>query len=491
MPITTQINRKPGRREFIAATLAAGAASSLSGTAPAENTEKWFYRAADPDFSIVDSMKESLRFTTRRCLTTYNGNLCANSTFVNPEGIPQPWHEFGELEGVGWAANAVGGAYELLWFARLFGDRRLQAIGVSVLYHALEGGFFQDDGFLRPYRDISTDNRYLNYLHQDQYDNWFCPGSSAYIALQLLWASDEVDGNLRGRLRETALQLADWLWKHVGRCENGWYPRRVQPDGSPYPFHASQTKPDPQFDCSGDGAFLIWLWTELTRRGERDCLSEVRRAVDVFQEIGGAFGSINHDTYDNRENVAYSVGFRALIRAASLLRDDSLFEWALAHCLHGLEYFEIKEDRNGVATQGLLFMEDSWDTCYLWENAEAAMAYLEAAVRTNRRDYELKGLTILRTAALHHHGPHGFLTEGVDWNNHNGQWRKLGDEKIPIHVGGAVYGDVNYTQPFLNNMHIAGPTLFYLERLARKRKTDAGVMRMDCEENDLGAMYDE
>ncbi len=212
--MNTERGRRFGRREFVGKSLVAGAA--FGGVASRGNTDSatsrvdsathdGFYRAADKDYSVVDSVVDSLRFTTRRCLTTYKGNLCANSTFVDPNGTPQPWHTFGELEGVGWAANAVGGAYELLRFARLFEDARLRAIGTSVLYHALEGGFFQDDGFLKPYRDIRDDKRYLNYLHDERYDGWFCPGSSAQIALQLLWASDELQGKLRERLRKTAL----------------------------------------------------------------------------------------------------------------------------------------------------------------------------------------------------------------------------------------------------------------------------------------------
>lgn len=444
-----------------------------------------FYRAAGKDYSIVDSMNDSLRFTTRRCLTTYRGNLCATSTFVDPEGVPAKWHEFGEMEGVGWAANAVGGAYELLSYARFFDQPRLQAIGISVLHHALEGGFFQEDGFVLPYRDIPSDKRCLNYMHNIKYENWFCPGSIAHIALQLLWASDEVEEPLRGSLQKTAVRTAEWLWKHIGRCENGWYPRRCAPDGSPANFNAWGDVPDPQFDRSGDGTYLVWLWVELTKRGIYDLRDEIRRAADTFRDIGGAFGSINHDTYDDRENVAYSVGFRCITRAANLLRDTALFEWAMSNCLHGLERFEMKEDRNGILTQGLLYMEDSWDTSYLWENAEAALAYFEAASATRIVSYEIKGLTILRTAALHHHGPHGFLTEGVDWNNHNGQWRKVKGELIPIHVGGVVYGDVNYTQPFLNNMHITAPTLYYLENLARCRRDANTIFYYDWEDNRL------
>jgi hypothetical protein len=126
------------------------------------------------------------------------------------------------------------------------------------------------------------------------------------------------------------------------------------------------------------------------------------------------------------------------------------------------------EDRNGIATKGLLFMAKSWDTAYLWESAEASLACLEAFHDTRRKAYLCDGLTILRAIARHHHGPHGFLTEGVDWNNHVGSQH---------HFDGAKYGDIKYTEPFLNNQHIAEPTLYYLEDIARR----AG-RRETCEE---------
>ena len=65
-----------------------------------------------------------------------------------------------------------------------------------------------------------------------------------------------------------------------------------------------------------------------------------------------------------------------------------------------------------------------------------------------------------RRSGQHHHGPHGFLTEGVDWNNHVGEKH---------HVGGAIYGAIRYTEPFLNNQHIPEPMLFYLQHLAKKQ----------------------
>ncbi len=111
--------------------------------------------------------------------------------------------------------------------------------------------------------------------------------------------------------------------------------------------------------------------------------------------------------------------------------------------------------------QILVFMEKSWDTAYLWENAEAALAYIEAYIDTNNQSYLADGLTILRAIAKHHHGRYGFLTEGVDWNNHVGKQH---------HFDGAEYGDIKYTEPLLNNLHIVEPTLLVikLESAARK-----------------------
>jgi hypothetical protein len=54
---------------------------------------------------------------------------------------------------------------------------------------------------------------------------------------------------------------------------------------------------------------------------------------------------------------------------------------------------------------------------------------------------------VLLAAAAHHYGDAGFLTEGVDWNNHVTRRH---------HVDGALYGAINYTEPLLNNLHLVG-----------------------------------
>ena len=241
---------------------------------------------------------------------------------------------------------------------------------------------------------------------------------------------------------------------HVGCCELRNFHEQA--------FALAETRPDSRTEAD---AAAVERQALLRPVAETD----LRQRAAVFMRAGGIFASINHDTYDPHENVAYSVAFRTLLLASRVLKDEAIREFAYEKCLRGLDQFKMAEDRNGVATKGLLYMEKSWDTSYLWENAEAALAYFEAAADTRgnpqsgSREYELDGLVILRACARHHIGPHGFLTEGVDWNNHVGQQH---------HVGKAKYGPINYTEPFLNNQHIAEPTLYYLEHLASKAAKD-------------------
>ena len=418
-----------------------------------------FYLPPEPDYTIVDSIRDSVRFATQRTLSPYRGNLRCTSSFVDPTGKAMKWHDFGTLEGPGWAANAAGGAYELYLFGRQTGDHALQRKGLHVLDHVLEDGFIDyETGFITGYRDTADEELYLNFKHDN---TWLCPGSMAKIAFQLLTFSDLLAGDRRKRARTAAAKNAAWIARNVKDAPNGWYPRRVTPDGTPYRKSALGGG-DPIFQKSGDGLFIVQLMTALTRRGMADYRATVRQKVDVFMEHDGLFGSINHDTYDEHECVAYAVAFRTLTAAAELLDDPDIRTFAYETCLAGMDRFKMKENRNGVQTKGLLYMEESWDTAYLWENAEAALAYLEAYLDTGREEYRRWGLTILRACANHHHGPHGFLTEGVDWNNHVGSQH---------HFDGAEYGDIKYTEPLLNNLHIVEPTVLAMREGLLERGT--------------------
>ena len=447
----------------------------------ADKPTRPFYQPENPGYTIVHSVLDSLRFTRTRTLRPGScGHWVSTSSFVNPEGEVMGWHDFGHLEGPGWAANTVGGAWELYRWGRWLGDRPMQQQALSCLDHVLECGFVDlDSGFIRGYRETTTGRHVLNYKHQS---DWFCPGAMAKVAYQLLRFADDLPRSdpRRASMRRLATRTANWLEAHVEPVPNGWFARRVTPAGAVY-RKSPDGGDDPLWQSSADGLFILQLQVALTERRLADYRRALREKCRVFQQAGGIFGSINHDTYDAHENVAYAVAFRTLVPAARLLQDDGLRAFAYNTCLAGLDQFKMTDDRHGVATRGLLFMEKSWDTAYLWENAEAALAYFEAAAdkradRSRARDWTLDGLTILRAAAKHHYGPHGFLTEGVDWNNHVGQQH---------HIGGAKYGAIQYTEPFLNNQHIAEPTLLYLERLAKRRTRDGQRHWFDFEGNRL------
>lgn len=456
--------------------------STVLGAALETNSTPAFYVPENPNYTILDSTLDSLRFTLTKTLrTNAQGHLESISSFVDPEGKVMDWHDFGNLEGPGWAANAVGGAYEIYLFGNLLQRAEWQGKALGILDHVLKDGFVNEtNGFIQGYRETTTGRFCLNYKHQS---DWFCPGSMAKVAYQMLLMANVLGKDERAAsLRRTAAQCAQWIQKNVEPVPNGWFPRRTTPEGRVY-RKSPDGGNDSFWQTSADGLFILQLHTGLAEAGLAYDSVMLKEKAEVFMRGGGIFGSINHDTYDPHENVAYSVAFRTLLRVSKVLKDEKIREFAYGKCLDGLDKFKMREDRNGVATKGLLYMEKSWDTAYLWENAEAALAYFEAAADlrashpAKSRQYERDGLVILRAIARHHYGPHGFLTEGVDWNNHVGQQH---------HINQALYAAIQYTEPFLNNQHIAEPTWFYLTRLAKREVKDGELFWIDFEGNRLG-----
>jgi hypothetical protein len=438
-----------------------------------------FYLAENPNYTVVESARDSVRFTLEKTLQRDGrGQLVSISSFVDPEAQVMGWHDFGHLEGPGWAANAVGGAWEIYTFGAFLGRTNWQDQALSILDHVLDAGFLDEQsGFIRAYRETTTGKFCLNYKHNS---DWFCPGSMAKIGFQLLLVADELGRSPRAdRCRAAAKRCAEWIEKHVEPVPNGWFPRRVSPDGKVY-RKSPDGGNDTYWESSADGLFILQLQAALTQRGLHDYTAALKEKTGVFMKAGGIFGSINHDTYDPNENVAFSVAFRTLLLVSGVLKDEAVRQFAYERCLAGLDQFKMKEDSHGVSTRGLLFMEKSWDTAYLWENAEAALALFEAAVDCRlrapdrSRSYELDGLTILRAISKHHYGPFGFLTEGVDWNDHVGQQH---------HIGQAKFGAIRYTEPFLNNQHIVEPTLYYLKERARSSRHDGRTQWFDLEGN--------
>jgi hypothetical protein len=468
--IAHQFARPPRSTPVFGSLIALALLAPTAAPGGSNVTQRAFYLPENPEYTVVQSALDSLRFTQGKTLKEDAcGHLVSISSFVNPQGEVMGWHDFGNLEGPGWAANAVGGAWEIYRWGRWLGDHSMQKRALRILDHVLDCGFLDEQtGFIRAYRETTTGRLVLNYQHQSA---WFCPGSMAKVAFQLLRFADDLPRTdpRRARLRRMATRTAEWITKNVEPVPNGWFPRRTTPEGKVH-RQSPGGRDDAFWQASADGLFIVQLQAALTERRLADYRAALCQKTEVFRRAGGIFGSINHDTFDPHEDVAYAVAFRTLLLTARVLKDDALRTFAYDTCLAGLDGFKMTEDRNSVATKGLLYMEKSWDTAYLWENAEAALAYFEAAVDCRRekaraRQSMLDGLTILRAAAKHHYGPHGFLTEGVDWNDHVGQKHHIGQQK---------YGAIQYTEPFLNNQHIAEPTLFYLEHLATTR-TRKGV----------------
>jgi len=463
---------------FLACSLCARALASAVAQGPGPEA---FYVPANPKYTVVESALDSVRFTLTKTLQRdARGNLVSISSFVNPEGQVMGWHDFGNLEGPGWAANAVGGAWEIYALGAFLGKAEWQSQALAILDHVLEGGFVDEaSGFIRGYSETTSGKFCLNYKHNS---DWFCPGAMAKIGFQLLGFAEELGQDPRARrLRAMAARCAQWLQGRLEPVPNGWFPRRSDPAGKTY-RKSPDGGEDRFWQSSADGLFIVQLQAALTQRKLADYRPSLKAKAEVFRRAGGIFGSINQDTYDPLENVACAVAFRTWLLASRVLKDDALRRFAFEQCLGALDQFKLRDDRNGVPTRGLLYMEKSWDTAYLWENAEAALALFEAALDTRptqparSRQYELDGLVILRAIARHHYGPHGFLTEGVDWNDHVGRQH---------HIEQAKYGAIGYTEPFLNNQHIAEPTLFYLKHLARKEGKGGATHWFDLEGNRL------
>ncbi len=388
------------------------------------------------------------------CLEAAPNGLRARSSFVDPTGRPMLWHEFGPLEGPGWAANAIGGAHLLYRWGSYVKNVEIQETALRIIDHILNDGFIRADGFIYPYRHIVEERFCLNYTHTD---HWLCPGSLAKIGVQMLdFAADlsrqppHPDAlHQADLLRTAAADLSAWLADHVPLLDSGWSPRRITPTGEPYPLSPHGT-PDPIHECSADGLFLLELWA-LTGR-----TAAARALGDAFVNAGGLWGSINHDTFDRHENVAYACAFRILRRLAPLLDRLNWHEFAWQVALPAMPRFRMGENRHGVWTAGLFWMEASWDTAYLWENAEVAQAHLEAWCERGDDAHRRVAVDALWAMAHHHYGPLGFLTEGVDWNNHVGEQH---------HIDGAYYGAIRYTEPLLNNLHLVEATLTYLNQI--------------------------
>jgi hypothetical protein len=444
-----------------------------------------FYLPENPDYTVVASALDTVRFLFTVSERDEYGALLCRSIDATPDAQLARYR--GRLmEGVGYCADSIFGAHLLVRLGRVARRPEFEAAGLSYLDHVLRAGFFDDPQIpIKLYRDTESGTLLDNL---EGHAGYLELGHIARVATHLLRLSRlDLDHARAERCREVARRTAAWVMG-AERCENGWYPRRVSPDGGVFPFAANAFGPtdidelgraDPIADRSGAGTFALELLTEVAADGIVDARGTVERDAAVFVREGGLFGSTNTDTEDTQENVSYAIAFQTLIAASDLLKDADLRRFAYEACLDPLARFELTHDINGVATKGLLYMEDTWNAACTWEMAEAAQSYLVAYGDSGRQAHLVKGLTILRGLAMHHHGDRGFLTEAVDWDGHSTASR---------HVPGERYGDIITTHPFLNNLHVLQPTVTYLERFAILTDEDGGGAFRDSEGNRLCAV---
>ena len=246
-----------------------------------------------PDI-LFASARASVHFALT-CLEPVGNYQRAKSTFVNPYAEIMHWHDFGNLEGPGWAANAIGGAQLLYEWGKYTKDKTIQQKALQLTDHILEDGFIRADGFIWPYWDLEQETFCANYTHNN---TWLCPGSLARIGVQMLdFAKILNDKVYAPRLQLAAWGLGEWLAAHVPLLDNGWVPRRITLTGDPYPLTPAGG-PDPIYSHSADGLYLLELWAV---SGHRNLALKLGNA---FLSQGGFWGSLNHDTFDNHENVA-------------------------------------------------------------------------------------------------------------------------------------------------------------------------------------------
>lgn len=443
-----------------------------------------FYLPEDPDNTILDSAIASVRFVAAVTDDPGDGSLRCRSMDAMPDGTLLPFRGR-MIDGVGYCTDTVFAANQLIRFGRLVENDQLVTAAERLASHALSAGFFTDPALpVRMYLDTDTGQFLDNLEARDQYIE---PGHMARVGHQLLMLSDVLaDPAMALAAQAAATRIADWI-PTLERCANGWFPRRATPDGRVFPLAADAFGPvalgaslphDPIHDRSGVGSLIVQFLTEVHRRGIRNTTAQVTEAMDAFMSANGHFGSTNSDTEDLHENVSYAMGFQALHAAGAVFERPAWTAFAYERCLEPLARFELVEDINGLATKGLLYMEDSWNSACTWEIAEAAQAYLVSHADRGSRSDLLKALTMLRGLAKHHHGPHGFLTEAVDWDGHS---------VVTRHMDGMRFSDIVTTHPFLNNLHVLEPTVTFLEQFAIRARGDDGVEAyFDPEGNSLG-----
>jgi hypothetical protein len=383
------------------------------------------YLPDDPDYTLVDSVRDSVRFA-HYCLQPGNhGKWHARSSAVDRSGTPIDGHPLARLEGPGLEGSALGGALTLYSWSKFDQNHILEKVALGLLDHVLDDGFVQRDGPVRAFRDVQTGEFWLNAGREG---TWWIPTDQARIGLHMLaWADALPPGNRRiqtleseasrvGRLlRETAL-ADEWVLRRAGAAD---------------------------IEIGAEGLLVPWLFMELDSRGLGE---DVEAARGLIERFAGKMADSVPRAADR------ALTSRVMFRAADHFRDPA-FEEIAVEALFGMLNFVLRTDEGAAPVTGLVRSSATDPVLRTADCAECAMACLEAAERSGDRDRVCAGMTILRGIARFHRThaePHGFLAEGID------------TARLSAASGSAANSPESFTHPLYSNLLHVDAALHYL-----------------------------
>jgi hypothetical protein len=383
------------------------------------------YLPEDPDYTLVDSVRDSVRFAHYCLQPGAHGRWHAESSAVDSNGKPAEGNPLASLEGPGRFANALGGALSLFAWARFDQNHILEKVAVGLLDHVLEEGFIRPDGLVWDYRDAQT---YEMYLNAERDNTWWNPPGQARIGLQMLrWidalASDEVRAE---RLRTASAQIGVRLADVVGRL--GYVPDRVRMDEGGEESGIAQS------------LNAAWLLMELSQRGTGSYMEVAREIIEraAQSEISG------HRAGE------LALTARVMQRASALYRNPT-YEEVAQTALSASRSLQLSVDL-GAPTMGLLRDTAETFAISVADNAECAIACLESSKGTGDREVMCAGITILRGIARFHRThaePHGFLAAGLELSTDSRE-------------GGTTVRALDYTYPLYTCLRYVDAALQYL-----------------------------
>jgi hypothetical protein len=424
-----------------------------------------FYLPRNTGYGIMASAMDSARYAVAASVPCAFG--CNAPSFLTDIDA-KPIRSAGRLvQGIGYCADSAFAAGALRRFGALTGQADFVATADGLTTHIFETGYLADPDIpVRLYQDAETGAFFDQVEARSAY---FDLGHMARPLEKLLDQSDSLTADQRAMLHRASLRLADWIVS-AERTPQGWLPRRVdgqlktfrgirKPAELPADVASPFDKRDHTLERSGAGLLAVAFLLKLHQLRLRALTEDLTALCDSFVEHGGFFGSINTDTEDLHESVAYAIGFQVLLAASQFLGRPVYRDFAHDVCLAGLRVFRINRDLNDLPTKGLTRLAANYSSACFWENAEVALAYFQAARDTGNQLHARDGMTILRAIARNRIGSNGFLTAELDWDG------RLPPEK---HVGATARGPRVVTHPYMNSLNLLAPTLFYLQHLAWK-----------------------